>query len=84
MVKPMPEVPEPVPIPSSPSGTTRKQSSTCSSPQSSSFYPDKEDTKSTSSDDSITSPTSGRQLRPLIPINYNETLLKHLHCKQTR
>ena len=34
-----------------------------------------------SSDDSITSKDSNRQLRPHVPINYNVTLLKHLHGK---
>ena len=79
MVQSTPEVPKPVPTPSSPSSTTSEQPSTCPSPLSPISNPDEEDTQSTSSKDSITS--MSRQLRPHVPISYNETILKHLHGK---
>ena len=43
-------------------------------------YNTEEDTN-TSSDECITSIASDRQLRPCVPISYNETILKCLHEK---
>ena len=62
-------------IPATPQSTSSAESPSSSSTRSSSY--DSED--ETSDDESITSMASDRQLRPRIPINYNETILRRLH-----
>ena len=64
------------PMPGTPNSTLSEDSSPSSSQTSPSY--DTED-EVTSDDESITSTTSDRQLRPRVPISYNETVLKHLH-----
>ena len=61
-------------------GTPRSTSSEYSSPSSSQTSPsyDTEEDE-TSGDESIASTTSDRQLRPRVPISYNETVLQQLH-----
>ena len=61
-------------------GTPRSTSSEDSSPSSSLTTPsyDMEEDE-TSGDESITSTTSDRQLRPRVPISYNKTVLQQLH-----
>ena len=61
-------------------GTPRSTSSEDSSSSSSQTTPSYDtEEEETSDDESITSTTSDRQLRPRVPISYNETVLKHLH-----
>ena len=61
-------------------GTPRSTSSEDSSPSSSQTTPSYDmEEEETSDDESITSTTSDRQLRPRVPISYNETVLKCLH-----
>ena len=59
-----------------PSSTSSEDSSPSSSQTSPSYKMEEE---VTSDDESITSATSDRQLRPRVPISYNETVLKCLH-----
>ena len=63
------------PTPVTPSSTTSEQPLTCPSQISPSY--NTEDT-TTSDDESIISIASDRQLRPSVPISYNETVLKNL------
>ena len=65
------------PTPATPSSTISELPSTSSSSASTECTTE-EDTI-TSDNESITSIASDRQLRPCIPISYNETVLKHLH-----
>ena len=61
-------------------GTPRSTSSEDSSPSSSQTSPSYDiEEEETSDDESITSTTSERQLRPRVPISYNKTVLKHLN-----
>ena len=64
-----------------PSSTTSEQPSSCSSPVSPRYNLEEDTT--TSSDESITSIASDRQLRPHVPINYNETIFKMPTWKTT-
>ena len=59
--------PDVTPMPGTPKSTLSADSSPSSSQTSPSY------------DESITSTRSNRQLRPQVPISYNETVLKHLH-----
>ena len=60
-------------------GIPRSTSSEDSSPSSSQTSPSYNREEETSGDESITSTTSDRQLRPRVPISYNETVLQRLH-----
>ena len=61
-------------------GTPRNTSIEDSSPSSSQTSPSYDtEEEETSGDESITSTTSDRQLRPRVPISYNETVLQQLH-----
>ena len=66
-----------IPTPTTPRGTTSEQQLTCSNQQSTSYNTEGDTT--TSDDETITSIASDRQLRPSVPISYNETVLKCLH-----
>ena len=68
--------PDITPIPGTPKSTSSEDSSPSSSQTSPSYDMEEEET---SDDESITSTTSDRQMRPRVPISYNETVLKHLH-----
>ena len=68
--------PDVTPMPGTPRSTSNEDSSSSSS-QTSPSYDMEED--ETSGDESITSTTSDRQLRPRVPISYNETVLQQLH-----
>ena len=68
--------PDVTPTPGTPRSTSSKDSSSSSSQTSPSYDTEEEET---SDDESITSTTSDRQLRPRVPISYNETVLKCLH-----
>ena len=59
-------------------GTPKSTSSEDFSPSSSQTSPSYDTEEETSDDESITSTTSDRQLRPQVPISYNETVLKCL------
>ena len=59
--------------------TSRSSSPTPSSSMSSNEESDTPSTSSRESNTSIKSTASDRQLRPRIPISYNETFLTHLH-----
>ena len=59
--------------------TSRSSSPTLSSPRSSDEESDTPSTSSRDSNTSIKSTASNRQLRPRLPICYNETFLTHLH-----
>ena len=61
-------------------GTPKSTSSEDSSPSSSQTSPSYDtEEEETSDDESITSTSSDRQLRPRVPISYNETVLQQLH-----
>ena len=61
-------------------GTPRSTSSEDSSPSSSQTSPSYNmEEEVTSDDESIISTMSDRQLRPRVPISYNETVLQQLH-----
>ena len=64
------------PMPGTPKSTLSEDSSPSSSQTSPSYNTEEEET---SDDESIASTTSDRQLRPRVPISYNETVLKCLH-----
>ena len=68
--------PDVTPMPGTPRSTSSEDSSSSSS-QTSPSYDTEED--KTSDDESIISTASDRQLRPRVPISYNETVLKCLH-----
>ena len=67
--------PDLTPMLGTPKSTPSEDSSPSSSQTSPSYDTEEEET---SDDESITS-TSDRQLRPRVPISYNETVLKYLH-----
>ena len=62
------------PMPGTPRSTSSED---CFPSQTTPSYNTEED--ETSGDESITSTTSDRQLRPRVPISYNETVLQRLH-----
>ena len=68
--------PHVTPMLGTPRSTSSEDSSLTSSQTTPSYNTEEEET---SDDESITSATSDRQLRPRVPISYNETVLKHLH-----
>ena len=68
--------PDVTPMPGTPRSTSSEDSSSSSSQTSPSYNTEEEET---SDDESIISTASDRQLRPRVPINYNETVLKCLH-----
>ena len=68
--------PDVTPTLGTPRSTLSKDSSPSSSQTSPSYNMEEE---ATSDDKYITSTTSDRQLRPRVPISYNETVLKHVH-----
>ena len=63
--------------PETPNSTSSEHSSALCSQTSPSY--DTEEETATSDDESTISTTSDRQLRPLAPMSYSETVLKHLH-----
>ena len=65
--------PDVIPMLGTPRTTSSEYSSTSSSQTSPSYDMEEEET---SDDESITSTASDRQLRPRVPISYNETVLK--------
>ena len=68
--------PDVTPMPGTPRSTSSEDSSPSSSQTTPSYNTEEDET---SGDESITSTASDRQLRPRVPISYNETVLKHLH-----
>ena len=68
--------PDITPAPGTPRSTSSEDSSPSSSQTSPSYNMEEEETLD---DESIASTTSDRQLRPQVPIRYNETVLKCLH-----
>ena len=68
--------PDVTPTLGTPNSTLSEDSSPSSSQTSPSYNMEEEET---SDDESITSTTSDRQLRPQVPISYNETVLQQLH-----
>ena len=66
-------------MPATSSITTSEQPSTDSSSAATDNTTEEDTT--TSDGESITSIASDRQLRPQVPISYNETVLNHLHGK---
>ena len=65
--------PDVTPMPRTPNSTLSEDSSPSCSQTSPSYDTEEEET---SDDESITSTTSDRQLRPRVPISYNETVLQ--------
>ena len=65
--------PDVIPMIGTPRSTSSEDSSPSSSQTSPSYNTEEEET---SGDESITSTTSDRQLRPRVPIRYNETVLQ--------
>ena len=68
--------PDVTPILETPRNTLNEDPSPSSSQTSPSYNTEEEET---SDDESITSKTSDRQLRPQVPISYNETVLQQLY-----